>query len=356
VCKFIAAGILSLALTVSRAAAQTAQAPQHFADLGDFKLVNGQSIRACKLGYRTLGRLNAAKSNAILFPTWFAAQSADVLGALSGKEPFFDRTPYFLIVVDALGDGVSCSPSTSSSQHGAAFPRFTIADMVEAEHALVTRTLGLSHLHAVVGFSMGGMQAFQWVVRYPEFMDEAISINGSPRLTSYDLLLYRTEIAAMPDMTVVHLIAAMNTVTPQYRVAHTSRSEFEKYYKEATAAPIGDGTFDGSDWRAQLEAVLALDVAHRGALSAAAARVRARMLIVASQQDHSVNPAPALEFARLLRAQTLVLRSDCGHLAPFCEIDDVRPVIDSFLRGGAIAHPDPTASSHAASSRRSLPT
>ncbi len=333
-CKFIAAGILSVALTLSPAPAQTTQAPQRFADLGNFELVNGQSIHACKLGYRTLGRLNAQRSNAILFPTWFAAQSADVLGAVTGKEPFFDRSPYFLIVVDALGDGVSCSPSTSSSQHGAAFPHFTIEDMVEAEHALVTRTLGLSHLHAVAGFSMGGMQAIEWIVRYPEFMDEAISINGSPRLTSYDLLLYRTEIAAMPDMTAVHLIAAMNTSTPRYRVEHTPRNGFEKYYKEATAAPIGDGTFDRSDWRAQLEAVLALDVAHGGPLSAAAARVRAHMLIVASQQDHTVNPAPALEFARLLHAQTLVLHGDCGHLAPFCEIDDVRPAIDSFLRGG----------------------
>ena len=334
ICTFIAAGILSLASTLSPAAAQTTQVPQRFADLGDFKLVNGQSIRACKLGYRTLGQLNAARSNAILFPTWFAAQSADVLGAVTGKEPLFDWSSNFIIVVDALGDGVSCSPSTSASQYDTAFPRFTIEDMVEAEHALVTRTLGLSHLHAVVGFSMGGMQAFQWAVRYPDFMDEAISIDGSPRPTSYDLLLYRTEIAAMPDMTAVHLIAAMNTFTPRYRVEHTSRSGFEKYYKEAMAAPIGYGTFDRSDWRAQLEAVLALDVGHGRPLSLAAARVRARMLIVASQQDHTVNPAPALEFARLLHAQTLVLHGDCGHVAPFCEIDEVRPVIDSFLRSG----------------------
>jgi homoserine O-acetyltransferase len=330
--KAVAAWVFSAALTLSPASAQTAQAVQRFADLGDFKLHNGQSIHACRLGYRTLGRLNASKSNAILLPSWFTGQSADVLAAVSGKKPLFDRSPYLLILVDALGDGVSCSPSTSSSQHGAAFPRFTIEDMVEAEHMLVTRTLGLSHLHAVTSVSMGGMQTFQWVVSYPEFMDEAIPIVGSPRPTSYDLLFYRTQEAALPDEAAARLILTMGVFTPRYRIEHTSRSGFESFFKAVTT--VSDGTFDGSDRRAQLEAVVALDVARGGPLSGAAARVRARMLIVVSQQDHAVNPGPALEFARLVHAQTLVLRGDCGHVAAFCEVDVIRPVIDSFLRGG----------------------
>src|ERR1700722_2280080 len=107
--KAVAAWVFSAALTLSPASPQTAQALQSFAELGDFKLRSGQSIHACKLGYRTLGRLNAAKSNAVLLPTWFTGQSADVLAAVSGKDPLFDRSPYFLILVDALGDGVSCS-------------------------------------------------------------------------------------------------------------------------------------------------------------------------------------------------------------------------------------------------------
>ncbi len=330
---------LSLSLVQTRALAQSAPAAQQFADLGDFKLVSGESIQACKLGYRTLGQLNAAKSNAILMPTPFTSQSADLLDWVSGNEPLFDPSPYFLVIVDTLGDGVSCSPSTSVSQHGAAFPRFTIEDMVEAEHTLVTRTLGLSHLHAVIGVSMAGMQTFQWTVQYPEFMDEAIPIVGSPRPTSYDLLFYHTQEAALPNMTAARLLLTMNVYTPQYRVEHTSRSEFETFVKNATAS---DSTFDSSDWRAQVEAMLALDVAHGGALSAAATRVRARMLIVASQQDHAVNPGPALEFAQLVNAQTLVLQGDCGHIAPFCEVDKVRPVIDAFLRAvavGALSYP-----------------
>src|SRR5215469_2156869 len=256
--RLIALCLFCLTLSLSPAEAQTAQSPQRFADLGDLKLVNGQTIHACKLGYRTLGRLNAAKSNA------FTQQSADVLDLFSGEEPLFNPSPYFIIIVDSLGDGVSCSPSTSSSQRGDAFPHFTMEDMVDTEYALVTRILGLSHLHAVMGDSMGGMQTFQWIARYPEFMDDAIPIVGSPQPTSYDLLFYRAQEAALPNMTAVRLLLTMNVFTPQYRVEHTPRSGFEHFFKLATAP--GNSLFDSFDWRAQLEAMLALDVAHGGPL------------------------------------------------------------------------------------------
>src|SRR5450755_863399 len=171
-----------------RVAAAT-QTHQEFADLGNVRLASGQTIEHCRLGYRTLGKLDASKSNAILFPTWFSGTSADVAQAVP---LLFDASPYFVIMVDALGDGVSCSPSNSRTQLGVTFPHFTIADMVDAERILVMKNFGLTHVHAVVGNSMGGMQAFEWMVRYPSFMDVAIPIVGSPRLTSYDLLLWHT--------------------------------------------------------------------------------------------------------------------------------------------------------------------
>jgi homoserine O-acetyltransferase len=62
--------------------------------------------------------------------------------------------------------------------------------------------------------------------------------------------------------------------------------------------------------------------------------VKAKVLIVVSARDHMVNPQPALDFAPLVHAQTLVLESDCGHLAPGCESAKMYPAVKQFLEKG----------------------
>src|SRR6185312_10432895 len=99
-----------------------------------------------------------------------------------GPGRLVDSSTYFVVLVDAFGNGVSSSPSNSAQQPGDAFPEFTIADIVRSQYRLATETLGLTHLHAVVGISMGGMQVFQWLVAYPGFIDRAVSIVGSPQI------------------------------------------------------------------------------------------------------------------------------------------------------------------------------
>src|SRR5215469_7319959 len=183
-------------LALAPLAATGQQGQQQFADLGACKLVSGRQIDHCRLGYRTWGTLNAARSNAVLFPTWFSGVSANLADAIRPTS-LVDPTKYFVIAVDALGDGVSSSPSNSTTQHGPDFPAFTIQDMVNAEYRLATETLHLTHLHAVMGISMGGIQTFEWMVDYPEFMDVAIPLVGSPRPNSRDLLLYRTSADAV---------------------------------------------------------------------------------------------------------------------------------------------------------------
>src|SRR5262249_54888215 len=148
------------------------------------------------LGYRTLGKLNADKSNAILWPTWLGGRTADLLQYI-GPRNVVDSEKYFVILVDSLGNGISTSPSNSSSQPNMSFPEFTIRDMVESEYRLVTEVLGLTHLHAVMGLSMGGMQTFEWAIAYPAFMDVAIPMAGSLQSTSYDKLLWTSEIDAL---------------------------------------------------------------------------------------------------------------------------------------------------------------
>ena len=141
------------------------QGTQKFADLGDFTLGSGQVIRDCKLGYRTFGTLNEEKTNAILIPTWFTGKTKDFIDRnLIGRGKMFDDSYFYLIAVDAFGNGVSSSPSNSTTQPGDAFPEFTITDMVNAQYTLLTEKIDLTHLNAVMGVSMGGMQTFQWMV------------------------------------------------------------------------------------------------------------------------------------------------------------------------------------------------
>jgi homoserine O-acetyltransferase len=316
--------------------------PLQYANLGDLKLENGSVIHDCRIGYRTLGTLNAAKSNAVLFPSWFTGKSGDIAAGL-GPGAYVDTSKYFVIAVDSLGNGVSSSPSNSTTQHGTDFPQFSIRDMVYSEYRLVTETLHLQHLHAVMGVSMGGIQTFQWMVSYPDFMDLAIPIAGTPQMSSYDLLLWNIELKALesdpaykngkytetPPLSLVALIHNMNLTTPDFRANHTTREGFQQYFEEIVTN--GDRFTDANDYLHQLQAIIGHDIAHGSSLYDAANKVKTKVLVINATQDHMVNPLPALGFAKLIHAQTLLLESDCGHMAPGCESAKMDPVVQQFL-------------------------
>src|SRR5260370_21995811 len=307
---------------------------QQFADFGDFKLQSGSVIRDFRLGYRTLGRLNADRSNAVLWPTWLGSKSEDLLQFI-GTGKVVDTSNYYVVLVDAIGNGVSVSPSNSKRQALLKFPRFTIRDMVESEHRLAIEVLHLSHLRAVMGVSMGGMQTFEWAAAYPDFMDIAIPMAGSPQSTSFDKLLWTAQIDAVEldpawnrgnptgpltlGFAVSEEIGQMNLNSPAYRVAHTTPKDFEAYLAELKKHAVGDGGLASNQIR-QRQAIISLDIPGElgVTLPQAAKRVRARLLVIISQQDHMVNPIPAREFAGASAAPILTLDSRCGHISLDC--------------------------------------
>lgn len=320
-----------------------AQSIQKFGDIGSLELQNGHVIRNCRVGYRTYGKPNASKSNVILFPTWFGGNTAQLAGLL-GPGNVADSTKYFVITVDALGDGVSSSPSNSKLQPRGEFPQFGIPDMVQSQYLLLTRVLHIHHLFCVMGESMGGMQTFQWIVSHPDFMDKAVPVVGSPKLTFYDLLLWNTEVQVIdtelksraPEEGIMKAIAditELNIRTPDYYASHMKPENYYKIMKKNHES--FSKIFNVYDWRSQLEAMIHHNVSapYGDSMERAAARVKAKVLIVVNRQDHMVNPHPAMAFAKLIDARTLILNNDCGHLGPTCESARVDSTINRFLEG-----------------------
>ena len=143
--------------------------------MGDFKLESGETIKDFAISYVTHGTLNAKKSNAILMVTAISGNHHR-LDFMIGPGKALDTNKYFIICTDAIGNGLTTSPSNSTAQPRMQFPKFLIRDMVTSQHRLLTEHLGINHVVAVVGPSMGGMQVLQWGVSHPDFMDSLVAL------------------------------------------------------------------------------------------------------------------------------------------------------------------------------------
>jgi homoserine O-acetyltransferase/O-succinyltransferase len=337
-------------LSISRMASAQAEtpaadAPQQFVDLGDSKLPSGRVIHSVHLGYRTIGTLNGDKSNAVLWLPWLGGRSQDLLRYV-GAANVVDSTKYFTILVDPIGNGVSTSPSNSKTQPRMQFPEFTIRDIVELEHRLLTEVLHLTHLRAVIGTSMGGMQVFEWLAAYPDFADLAIALSGSPQSTSYDKLQWNAQIDALEldprwregrgrgPMTMgfglYNEINSMNSTSPAYRVEQTSPAQFEGFLVDTKKTGLGDAAA-ASDAIRQRQAIISLDIpAEYGiTLEEFGKRSKAKTLVFVSPADHMVNPEPALSFAAAASAPVVTLDSACGHTSFACL--SIGPLVARFL-------------------------
>jgi len=336
----------------SRAQTAPSQSAQQFAAFGDFRLRNGRVIHDFRLGYRTLGKLNPEKSNAILWPTWLGGRSEDLLQFV-GPGNVVDTGRYFVILVDAIGNGISSSPSNSKPQPLMNFPEFTIRDMVESEHRLATDVLHLSHLRAVMGLSMGGMQTFEWAVTYPDFMDLVIPMAGSLQSTSYDKLLWTAQIDAIEldpawnhgsptgpldrGLSLLAEIDSMNLSSPTYRVLQTKPAEFDAFLANIRKNAKGDGGA-ACDRVRQRQAIIALDIPGElgVTLEQVAPGMHAKLLVIVSPQDHMVNPEPAMKFAAAAGAPLVKLDSSCGHISLACI--SVGPIVARFLADPSSVH------------------
>ncbi|MCK8783737.1 alpha/beta fold hydrolase [Roseomonas sp. NAR14] len=295
-----------------------------------FTFENGRSLDGMKVGYATWGRLNQRRDNAILLVPG-TSSGRHFAASYIGPGKAFDTDRYFVIGADPIGGGNSSKPADGM---GVDFPRYTIRDMVRAQHELVTRGLGLERLLAVGGSSMGSFQGLEWGIAHPEMMRA--------------LILWVP--AARSDrrfQTVVDTVEAMITLDPGYQggryagnptegIRRAGIIYFPWLYSDAyltSAALRDDAVFDrakfafGENWARNWDANSILWRYHAsrnhdvskpfgGDMAAALGRIRAQALVIASSTDRTIAPDLTAEMMQHLPlVNYLRVETDKGHLA-----------------------------------------
>src|SRR5580765_5006737 len=198
--KFPFGGLVYLALAATAAAAQPARvdrAEHHEFTIENFKTESGVTLPKAIIVYGTYGHLNADRSNAVLLPSHYMANHHGYEW-LIGPGLSLDTTKLFLVATELFGNGHSSSPSnTAEPYHGPRFPVMTIRDNVEAVHRLLVDDLKITHVRAVIGFSMGAQQAFQWSVSYPSFADRVVATSGTAKTYGHGIVRLEGQIAAL---------------------------------------------------------------------------------------------------------------------------------------------------------------
>jgi homoserine O-acetyltransferase len=326
----------------------------HFPEV--LALQSGASLRDYNLAFETYGTLNADRSNAVLVCHALNA-SHHVAGVYEGQDKSegwwdnmigpgkpVDTNHFFVVGVNNLG---SCFGSTgpmhthpdTGKVYGADFPVVTVEDWVNAQALLLDR-LGITQLAAVLGGSLGGMQALSWTLQYPDRVRHAVVVASAPNLTAENIAfneVARRAIVTDPDFHGGHFYE--HGVVPQrgLRIARmvghiTYLSDDvmnEKFGRELRDAVVGSATgykYSTQDVEFQIESYLryqgdkfseyfdantyllitrALDYfdparTYGGDLSAAFARTAAKFLLVSFTTDWRFSPARSREMVQAL--------------------------------------------------------
>jgi homoserine O-acetyltransferase/O-succinyltransferase len=327
-------------------------------------LQSGASIRGYKLAFETYGQLNAAKSNVVLICHALNA-SHHVAGSYAGKDKSegwwdtmigpgkpVDTNRFFVIGVNNLG---SCFGSTgpmhtdpeTGKVYGADFPVVTVEDWVDAQARLLD-ALGIETLAAVMGGSLGGMQALSWTLQYPQRVKHAVVVASAPNLNAENIAfneVARRAIATDPDFHGGHFYAQGVVPKRGLRIArmigHITYLS-DDVMNEKFGRLLRDGAdlkYSTQDVEFQIESYLryqgdkfaeyfdantyllitrALDYfdpakKFGGNLSAALAEATAKFLLVSFTTDWRFSPARSREIVRALL--------DNGRDVSYCEID-----------------------------------
>jgi homoserine O-acetyltransferase/O-succinyltransferase len=346
-------------------------------------LSSGQVLDApYELAYETYGRLNAQRSNAVLVCHALNA-SHHVAGRYEGQDKSegwwdnmigpgkpLDTERFFVIGVNNLG---SCFGSTgpmhahpaTGAIYGADFPVVTVEDWVNAQARLLD-ALGVEQLAAVMGGSLGGMQALSWTLQHPQRMRHAVVVASAPNLSAENIAfneVARRAITTDPDFCDGHFLRQGTAPKRGLRIArmighitYLSDDVMNQKFARNLVERAADGyQFTTQDVEFQIESYLryqgdkfadyfdantyllitrALDYfdparAHGGDLAAALKQAKAKFLLASFTTDWRFSPARSREIVRALVAN--------GREVSYAEIDAPHGH-DAFLLDDARYH------------------
>jgi homoserine O-acetyltransferase len=246
---------------------------------GDFKFRSGETAPQLRLHYTTIGE---PRGQPVLVLHGSGGSAARMLtpefaGELFGPGQPLDASKYYIIIPDSLGHGKSAKPSDGMKT---AFPKYDYADMVDAQYRLVREGLGIKHLRLVIGNSMGGMHAWVWAERYPQFMDAVVPMASQPTaMAARNWMLRRIMIETIRN-------------DPDYKGgSYTSQPRMMKYAINAYQTASGGGTL-GYQSLAPTTAQADKMVDDRLAVAVTA---DANDFIYQWQASHDYDPSPGME-------------------------------------------------------------
>ena len=307
-------------------------------EAGDIVLQSGVTLPDCRLAYVTRGALNDDGSNVVLVFTHFGAHHGDCQ-YLIGEDKALDPRRYFIVVMNLLGNGLSCSPSTAKPPFDKGrFPGVTILDNVRLQHRLVIQELGVRRIQLAVGHSMGAQQAYHWGALYPDLVERIAPICGSARTSVHNACFLegiRAVLTADPawrdgdydEPPSAGLRAVARAWAPwppsqgfyreeRYRkLGHASLEAFLVDYWERWCLSLDANNLLSQIWTWQRSDISANTLYH-SRFETALAAINARAIVIPSQTDTYFPPEDsAYEVAHMPNAELRPIPSNWGHWA-----------------------------------------
>ncbi len=291
-----------------------------------FRFESGQVLADMKVGYVIHGKLNEARDNAILVTPGTGGTRHSHDGYI-GPGRAFDTDRYVVVAVDAIGGGTSSQPKDGL---GAEFPRYGIRDMVRAQHELLTEGLGITHLRAVGGASMGSFQALEWAINHSDMVDGIVLMVPSARAQN----VFKATVKMMVD--IIMLDRRWNGGRYEQQPIDGLRTAGAFYFPWIVSEPYlnglsakvlqeqlaaGAASFESWDaWgvirRYQASADHDVSEPFGGSLAQALGRIRAGVLLLPSSSDRLLGTQAAREIASLVpQAVYAEVPSAQGHRA-----------------------------------------